>query len=106
MKNYTKVTIFVKKFIRIDVNYKANLLLYGISQPCKYSLLNLTFILMGEGGKIVDISVIMRCPNCHNKMSAKRHGNGAVSGTCPVCKSVIYSKQHTPKEKLIRIVQT
>ena len=54
----------------------------------------------------MDTHVIMRCPNCHNKMSGKRHENNAVSGTCPVCKSAIYSKQHTPKEKLIRIVQT
>ena len=61
---------------------------------------------MGKGGKVVDNILNLRCPNCHNSMTWKQHGNGAMSGTCPVCKSVIYSKQHTPKEKLIRIVKT
>ena len=90
----------------MSVNYKADLLLYGSSQPCKYSLSNPNFKLMGKGGKVVDSILNMRCPNCHNTMSAKRHESGAISGTCPVCKSAIYAKQHTPKEKLIRIVKT
>lgn len=48
----------------------------------------------------------IRCPNCANKMVAQEHPNGALSGKCNACKSVIYSKQHNPKERLIRIINT
>lgn len=46
----------------------------------------------------------VKCPECLNKMKVNYHKDG-YSGQCPVCKSVICSKQHTPKEKIIRIIK-
>ena len=47
----------------------------------------------------------MRCPECLNIMKANICENGAISGTCPVCKSAIYCKRHSIKETHIRIVR-
>lgn len=67
---------------------------------------------MGEGGLCMEKSVSsvektqrMKCPECLNYMIAHIHDNGGMSGTCPVCKARVYSRQHTPKERLIRIVK-
>ena len=50
-------------------------------------------------------SVRMRCPECSNFIDATvKEGNG-LAGECPYCKSIIFSKQHSPREKLIRIVK-
>jgi len=46
-------------------------------------------------------SKTIKCPECLNIMIAKIHSNGNVSGRCPVCKSMIISKQRSEKEKLI-----
>lgn len=66
---------------------------------------------MGSGGGIIMSSIQtktknIRCPNCTNKMIANEHTNGALSGKCNVCKAIIYSKQHSSKERLIRIINT
>lgn len=45
----------------------------------------------------------IKCPECLNYMNIKSHNNGAYSGECPVCKSVIFSKQQSPKKKIITI---
>lgn len=49
--------------------------------------------------------VRMRCPDCLNYMTAKVVSEGAVSGICPVCKSLVYSKQHSNKVKYIKIIK-
>ena len=49
--------------------------------------------------------VRMRCPDCLNYISAKVVSEGAVSGICPVCKSLVYSKQHSNKVKYIKIIK-
>lgn len=46
----------------------------------------------------------VKCPECFNYMILTAHNNG-YSGQCSVCRSVIFSKQHTPKEKLIKIIK-
>lgn len=50
------------------------------------------------------IKVIIKCPNCLNKMPAVKSKDGSLKGNCPVCKATIFSKEHT-KETLIRIVK-
>ena len=50
-------------------------------------------------------SVKMKCPECLNILNAIKHENGSISGKCPVCKIVFFSKQHSPKERLIRIIK-
>lgn len=46
----------------------------------------------------------IRCPNCSNFMKATVNPNGALTGNCNACHCIIYSKQHNPRERLIRIV--
>ena len=50
-------------------------------------------------------TVSMRCPVCLNFMKANVHGNDALSGTCSVCRSSVYSKQHSARETHIKIVK-
>ena len=50
-------------------------------------------------------TITMKCYECLNFMTAKVHDNGGVSGVCPVCKTVFFAKQHSPKEKHIRIIK-
>ena len=47
----------------------------------------------------------MRCLECYNYMSAIIHPNGGISATCPICKTKMYSKQHSVNERLIRIIR-
>ena len=49
--------------------------------------------------------VRMRCIECSNYISATVHPNGGMSAKCPVCKAVMYSKQHSVNERLIRIIR-
>ena len=46
-----------------------------------------------------------RCPECSNFMQATKSANGSASGQCPTCKSVVVTKQHSAKEKHIRIIR-
>ncbi len=46
---------------------------------------------------------IIKCPKCLNKMRATIQSNGDLKGTCPICKSMIITKEHS-NETLIRIV--
>lgn len=50
-------------------------------------------------------SVRIKCPECSNYMDATIQNSGGLAGKCYYCKSIIFSKQHSPKEKLIRIVK-
>lgn len=50
-------------------------------------------------------TIKMRCPECLNFMIADICENGAVKGNCPVCKSSVFSKQHSVRERRIRIVK-
>lgn len=49
--------------------------------------------------------VRMRCPECLNFMNAKNDEHGSIKGTCPVCKSTIFSKQHSVNVRLLKIVR-
>ena len=49
--------------------------------------------------------VRIRCPECTNFMQGTVSANGSVTGQCPTCKSVIVSKQHSLKERHIRIIK-
>ncbi len=48
---------------------------------------------------------MMKCPQCSNYVEVKPHSSGGVSGNCPVCKVTFYSKEHSPRERLIRIIK-
>ena len=50
-------------------------------------------------------SVSIRCPECLNYMKAKVAKSGTYSGKCPVCKSSVFSKQYSERERHIRIVR-
>ena len=52
-----------------------------------------------------DKKVRMRCPECLNFMNAIVCDNGAMKGICHICKSTIFSKQHSVKEKHIKIIR-
>lgn len=45
------------------------------------------------------------CPECSNYIDGKLLESGAISGQCKVCKSIIVSKQCSPKEKRIKIIK-
>lgn len=47
----------------------------------------------------------MKCYECLNYLTATVHENGGISGTCPVCKATFFAKEHSNKEKLIRIIK-
>ena len=47
----------------------------------------------------------MKCPQCSNYVEVTPHSKGGVSGTCPICKVTFYSKEHSPKETLIKIIK-
>lgn len=61
---------------------------------------------MGKTNSFLLQNVKMRCPECLNFMNAKRNISGTISGTCPVCKSKIFSKQYSNKERHIKIVKS
>lgn len=46
----------------------------------------------------------IRCLHCSNFMTVRVYEDGSSSGKCPVCKSLIFSKQHSPKEEHYRVV--
>ena len=47
----------------------------------------------------------IRCPECLNYMKVKRAENGSYSGKCPVCKASVFSKNHSDRERHIKIVK-
>jgi len=49
--------------------------------------------------------VRFRCPECSNYINGTQNDKGVAHGTCPVCKSVIFAKQQSVKEKQIRIIK-
>ena len=50
-------------------------------------------------------TIKMKCYECLNFLIAYVHENGGISGTCPVCKATFFAKEHSKKEKLIRIIR-
>lgn len=44
-----------------------------------------------------------RCYNCFNYMYATTNNDGGVNGTCPVCKSIMYTKRKS-KTIFIKLV--
>ena len=71
-----------------------------------------TAVTMGKGGATMQSdasrqqkTIRVRCPDCLNYMTVKTQPNGSYSGTCPVCKAKIFSKEYSPKERHIKIVK-
>ena len=50
-------------------------------------------------------TVTIKCPECLNSMKVKAAARGNYSGKCPVCQSLVFSKQHSEKERHIKIVR-
>lgn len=48
---------------------------------------------------------MMRCPQCGNYVVVTPRNKGGVFGNCPVCKVTFFSKEHSPKERLIKIIK-
>jgi len=48
----------------------------------------------------------IKCPQCLNYIITKRTEKGSYKGSCSVCKAIIYTRQVTPKEKSIKIINT
>lgn len=51
-------------------------------------------------------TVSVRCPECLNYMKVKAAKNGNYSGKCPVCHSSVFSKQHSERERHIKIIRS
>ena len=47
----------------------------------------------------------IKCPRCLNYMILNVCNNGAYKCTCKVCKTVVYSKEHNPKETYVKIIR-
>lgn len=47
----------------------------------------------------------IKCPECLNFIIAEVRENKDMYALCPSCNSTIIAKQHSDKEKLIRIVK-
>lgn len=47
----------------------------------------------------------MKCPQCSNIINVIIHSNGGIAGNCHYCKVTFYSREKSPKERLIRIIQ-
>ena len=58
-----------------------------------------------EEQKVTVKNMTIRCPECLNYMKAKVAKSGTYSGKCPVCKSSVFSKQYSERERHIRIVR-
>ena len=50
-------------------------------------------------------TVSIRCPECHNHMKVKVSESRTYSGKCPVCKSSVFSKQQSERERHIKIIR-
>ncbi len=48
---------------------------------------------------------MMKCPQCSNYVEITPHPKGGVSGNCPICNVTFYSKEHSPRERLIKIIK-
>ena len=64
----------------------------------------------GKGGRVFmsnsnSKNIRMRCIECSNFIMATVHPNGGMSAKCSVCKAVMYSKEHSVNERLIRIIR-
>ena len=59
------------------------------------------------GIKTMQVLVYSNSENkyCFNFMNVKTYKNGAYKGICPVCKTVVYSREHSQKETLMRIIK-
>ena len=46
------------------------------------------------------------CPECSNYILGMIQSNGAIAGKCNICKSVVSSKQCSPRETHIKIIKS
>ena len=46
-----------------------------------------------------------KCPICMNYLQVITLKNDTYKGNCPVCKAVVFSKEHSPKETHIKIIR-
>ncbi|MBO5009195.1 MAG: hypothetical protein J6D20_00625 [Clostridia bacterium] len=58
-----------------------------------------------EKASVAAKTVTVKCPECLNSMKVKAAERGNYSGKCPVCQSLVFSKQHSEKERHIKIVR-
>ena len=47
----------------------------------------------------------IKCPQCLNYMKVSKCNNGAYKGICSVCKSIIFSREHSENETLLKIIR-
>lgn len=59
-----------------------------------------------EKSAVPKTTIKMKCPECLNVMICDIQNNGCVSGFCSVCGSKIFTREPSPREKLIRIVRS
>lgn len=45
------------------------------------------------------------CPECSNYITGRIQDNGIICGECPVCKSVVSSRQCSTKVKQIKVIK-
>lgn len=45
------------------------------------------------------------CPQCSNIFNSTIQKNNIIKGQCPVCKAVIFSKQHNERETRMNIIK-
>ena len=89
---------------------KDKLLLYGLSQPNKYSFLNSPFMCRWDFGEVnmnyeMSKPVSLYCPNCGHKLTGYKDDKGGTRIVCDRCKVVMYSKQMSKKkETIIKVV--
>lgn len=48
----------------------------------------------------------VKCLACLNYMLVTVQEDGSTRGQCPVCKTIIVSRQHSPKEQHIKLIST
>lgn len=76
----------------------------------KFSLPNPPFVSMGKGDNMESNIASKKkhrilCPECSNYINGIVNTNGSITGQCKICKSIIVTKQCSPKEKRIRVIK-
>lgn len=47
----------------------------------------------------------IKCPSCSNYMNLDICNNGAYKGSCKVCKTTVFEKEHSQKETYMKIIK-
>lgn len=58
-----------------------------------------------QTSKVAVKTVTVKCPECLNSMKVKAAKKGDYTGKCPVCHSLVFSRQHSENERHIKIVR-